>query len=147
ERALVALVAELEKTRCAVASRPRALPPVRRRTRHIPAAVRREVVRRDGGQCPYVGTEGRCTERGLLELHHVVPIADGGAASVDNLQLRCRAHNQHEAMLWLGCDVLREARADYEVDDWVRTELHTCSPSKAWGTDLRHGLSGHAAIS
>jgi hypothetical protein len=33
---------------------------------------------RDGGQCAFVGTEGRCTARGFLELHHVAPFALGG---------------------------------------------------------------------
>ena len=65
-------------------------------------SVRREVWARDEGCCAFVGTNGRCAERGFLELHHVVPFADGGEATVENLQLRCRAHNQHEAELWFG---------------------------------------------
>jgi hypothetical protein len=51
-----------------------------------------------------VGTHGRCSERGFLEFHHVIPFADGGETSVANLELRCRAHNQHEAALWAGVD-------------------------------------------
>jgi hypothetical protein len=35
--------------------------------RHIAAAVKREVWRRDAAQCAFVGPEGRCRERGLLE--------------------------------------------------------------------------------
>jgi 5-methylcytosine-specific restriction endonuclease McrA len=76
-------------------------PPVSRvkalRSRYIPAAVRRAVLERDGGQCAFVGTRGRCQEQGFLELHHVVPFAKGGTTTIDNLQLRCRAHNQYEA--------------------------------------------------
>ena len=78
--------------------------------RHIPAAVRREVGRRDGGRCAFVGARGRCTERGMLEYHHVVPFAAGGAATVKNIELRCRAHNVYEADLFLGADVVRESR-------------------------------------
>ncbi|MGH9372818.1 MAG: HNH endonuclease, partial [Vicinamibacterales bacterium] len=37
------------------------------------------------------------TERGFLELHHVVPFAAGGAATAENIQLRCRRHNAYEA--------------------------------------------------
>ena len=50
----------------------------KQRSRHIPAEVKREVVRRDGGQCTFVGTRGRCQERSFLEFHHVVPFAAGG---------------------------------------------------------------------
>jgi hypothetical protein len=57
---------------------------------------------RDGGRCAFEGGEGRCSERGFLEYHHVVPYANGGAASEDNIQLRCRAHNQYEADQWFG---------------------------------------------
>jgi 5-methylcytosine-specific restriction endonuclease McrA len=66
-------------------------------TRYIPAIVRREVWQRDSGQCAFVGRDGRCRERGFLEFHHVVPFADGGSATVENIQLRCRAHNTYEA--------------------------------------------------
>ena len=67
------------------------------RSRHIPAAVKREVWRRDDGRFAFVGTEGRCRERGFVEFHHVVPFADGGAATPGNIELRCRAHNAYEA--------------------------------------------------
>jgi 5-methylcytosine-specific restriction endonuclease McrA len=66
-------------------------------TRYIPAATRHEVWTRDGAQCAFVGSHGRCQERGFLEIHHVVPFAHGGPTTAANLQLRCRAHNQYEA--------------------------------------------------
>lgn len=40
--------------------------------------------------------ESRCGATGVLEFHHVRPYAVGGAATVDNLQMRCRAHNGFE---------------------------------------------------
>ena len=73
--------------------------------------MKREVWARDGGQCAFVGAAGRCTERGFLEFHHVVPFADGGATSAENLELRCRAHNAYEAERWFGVreeDLVRE---------------------------------------
>jgi len=70
------------------------------KSRHVPRVVRREVWKRDGGQCAFVGAAGRCTERGLLEFHHVVPVADDGPPTSVNVQLRCRAHNAYEAQLW-----------------------------------------------
>ncbi len=104
DRALTLLVAELEKTKFAATARPRTAPGTAsgsRGSRHIPAAVKREVWMRDGGQCAFIGTHGRCTERGFLEFHHVVPFADGGATSTENLQLRCRLcryrHKRHYA--------------------------------------------------
>jgi hypothetical protein len=38
----------------------------------------------------------------------VIPFAEGGGTSAANIQLRCRAHNQHEAALWFGVDAVRE---------------------------------------
>jgi 5-methylcytosine-specific restriction endonuclease McrA len=101
DRALCLLEAELMKTKCGATTRPRsAAATVSTRSRHIPAAVRREVWRRDGGQCAFRGAHGRCAETGFLEFHHVVPHADGGTATAQNLELRCRTHNQYESDRW-----------------------------------------------
>ena len=65
--------------------------------RSIPAAVRREVWRRDSGCCSYVDrhTGRRCGSRFFLEIDHVVPVARGGAAEPANLRLRCAAHHRY----------------------------------------------------
>jgi 5-methylcytosine-specific restriction endonuclease McrA len=68
-------------------------------TRYVPAAVKRHVWRRDGFQCAFVGANGRCQERSFLQLHHVVPFAESGPTTAENLQLRCRAHNIYETEL------------------------------------------------
>ena len=67
-----------------------------RRSRYIPAAVRREVWRRDGGCCSYVDPHSgrRCGSRFLLELDHIVPFALGGSAEPGNLALSCAAHHR-----------------------------------------------------
>ena len=67
-----------------------------RRSRYIPAPVRREVWRRDGGCCSYVDPHSgrRCGSRFLLELDHVVPFALGGSAEPGNLRVRCAAHHR-----------------------------------------------------
>jgi hypothetical protein len=72
--------------------------------------VKREVWRRDGGQCAFVARDGhRCTERAFLEFHHLQAHALGGPATADNISLRCRRHNQYEAELVFGPrDRLRE---------------------------------------
>jgi hypothetical protein len=118
DRALTVLLADLEKARLGVTARPQ---PARRApsgSRHIPAAVRREVWTRDGGQCAFVGASGRCTERGFLEFHHVEPYAVGGQAVVENVELRCRAHNMHEAEQFFGSRLpllAREAGVAYVI--------------------------------
>lgn len=103
ERGLDALLESVARQKLAATDRPRdrsSQPnePGASHSRHIPAQVRRTVWRRDGGQCAFVSPGGRrCAERGFLEFHHVVPFSASGRASVDNIQLRCRAHNGYEA--------------------------------------------------
>ena len=112
DRAVTLLVAELERAKLAVVERPRAARSNVPGSRYIPAAVRRAVWKRDGGRCRFVGAEGLCTERGFLEFHHIRPHAAGGATIVENLELRCRAHNLHEAEHYFSgrLPLLREAR-------------------------------------
>jgi hypothetical protein len=109
DRALTLLIDDLERRRVARVASPR---PGREdghaRGRHIPAAVRRTVSQRDEGRCAFVGRAGRCRETAFLEFHHVTPYAAGGTSAVDNIQLRCRAHNQHEARVFFG-DLQAEA--------------------------------------
>jgi hypothetical protein len=111
DRALTLLLADLERRRCAATPAPRVGSAESSRTRYIPAAVRREVWRRDQGRCAFVGTSGRCRETGFLEFHHVEPFAEGGLATVVTIQLRCHAHNLYEASLFFGDggDYVREA--------------------------------------
>ena len=97
DRALTLLVGDLERAKAAAVEHPRAARPGAAGSRHIPAAVRRAVWRRDQGRCAFVGPHGRCTERAFLEFHHVEPHAVGGPSTVENIHLRCRAHNMLEA--------------------------------------------------
>jgi 5-methylcytosine-specific restriction endonuclease McrA len=61
----------------------------------IPARVRHEVNRRDGGQCTYVHPQlGRCQNRQWLDLHHIRPRALGGKHGLANLTTLCSAHNR-----------------------------------------------------
>lgn len=93
---LTALLSELKRTKLAAAKRPRKAT-ISSASRHVPAAAKRAVWARDGGRCAFVGAQGRCSETGFLEFHHRVPYAAGGETSVENLELRCRAHNAYEA--------------------------------------------------
>jgi hypothetical protein len=83
----------------------------RHRGRYIPAAVRREVYRRDDARCTYVDARGqRCRETHYLELHHLQPFARNGAHLASNLTLRCVAHNALAAEQDFGPQVMAERR-------------------------------------
>lgn len=102
-RALIVLVETLTSEKLAASDRARSARGAVAGSRHIPAAVKRAVWVRDDGRCGFVGKGGRrCAERGFLEFHHVSPYAAGGKATVDNIELRCRPHNQYEADLFYG---------------------------------------------
>ncbi len=63
--------------------------------RRPPAAVQRDVWKRDEGQCTFTDFEGRrCSARGRLQIDHIKPWALGGSSrDPDNLRLLCQAHN------------------------------------------------------
>lgn len=95
--ALEVLHAELLKKKAADVARPRAPRDAGAKGRHVPASVKRAVFRRDGGRCAFVAQDGtRCGSTSGVEFHHVQPFARAGDASVDNLEMRCRAHNGFE---------------------------------------------------
>ena len=127
DRALDALIARLERRKLAATNRPRQ-PRSSRDPRQIPAHVRRAVWRRDGGRCTFVSEAGHaCAERSALEFDHVEPVARGGKATLDNLRLRCRAHNHYEAERVYGADFMdrkreeaRKRKAVDEVVPWLR---------------------------
>ena len=99
ERALEVLEADLLKKKAAAVAKPRAArhgdsDP---KGRHITASVLRAVWKRDQARCAFVGNGGKkCGSPSGLEFHHVRPFAVGGGATVDNIELRCRAHNTFE---------------------------------------------------
>jgi hypothetical protein len=85
--------------------------PLARRSRHIPARVRRAVFERDGARCTHRDDGGqRCRETHHLELHHLVPFALGGEHTPANLTLRCAAHNALAAELDLGAEHIARQR-------------------------------------
>jgi hypothetical protein len=104
DQALTLLLEKVETARFGAAARPRPAirsrtdSPVTRPSRYVPRAVVREIDRRDGRQCAFRSPDGhRCSEHVFLEKHHVIPYAEGGLATVDNMSLRCFRHNQYEA--------------------------------------------------
>jgi len=115
EHALDVLLAKVQKRKLGLTDKPRAqktqprssspsplqsqsIAAAGERSRHVPAAERREVWPRDEGRCGFVSDDGhRCNETRGLEFAHIQPWAKGGANTSDNLCLRCPAHNALEA--------------------------------------------------
>jgi hypothetical protein len=74
---------------------------------HIPARVRREVWKRDGGRCQWpVSSGGICDSTRHLELDHVHPRSLGGASTPENLRVLCRSHNDLAARRVLGDEAM-----------------------------------------
>ena len=97
----------------------------------MPALARRAVRTRDGDRCTFVAKDGqRCESRRFLEFDHVLPIARGGASTLENLRLRCRGHNQLAAEETYGAGFMKSKREEArqvaakrraeEVIPWLR---------------------------
>ncbi len=65
----------------------------------VPKRTRFEVFKRDHFTCQYCGTQ---PPAGVLVLDHIVPVARGGASTLDNLMTACEACNQGKADKSLG---------------------------------------------
>jgi len=63
----------------------------------IPPAVRRKVMRRDGGRCVVPG----CRHATFVDIHHIVLRSEGGGHDEDRLIVLCSAHHraQHRGQL------------------------------------------------
>jgi hypothetical protein len=111
ERALDALIPELEKRKFAATAKPHPVRPSSSgNPRYIPARVKRAVWQRDDGQCTYVSEDGRrCEARKDLQFDHIREVGRDGDAS-DGIRLRCQAHNQFTAELTFGTEFMRHKR-------------------------------------
>jgi hypothetical protein len=122
DRALNVLLHELARGKFAATERPRRGKGPAAGSRHIPAAVKRVVWVRDLARCAFIAADGRrCSARAFLEFHHTDPHGVGGKATVEKIQLRCKAHNNYEAQLYygpmrerLGTGAVKERNARYE---------------------------------
>lgn len=77
-----------------------------RRSRSVPAPIRRALTARDKS-CRFPG----CTAR-RCDAHHIIHWGDGGSTSLDNLMLLCRRHHTlvHERGISIELDVLGNPR-------------------------------------
>ena len=65
-------------------------------SRHIPAAIKNEVLKRDNYSCSYVDplTKRRCNSKHGIEIDHKKPFSWQGMHTVSNLQILCFQHNK-----------------------------------------------------
>lgn len=94
ERDVHALIARRERRHAQELQRAHTLLEVGRagpRREGIPQDVRRAVFERDGGRCV------QCDATFDLQYDHVIPVAHGGATSVENLQLLCGSCNREKS--------------------------------------------------
>jgi len=87
-----------------------------KRSRAIPAEIRRTVWSRDQGRCTYRSASGeRCNATRQLEFHHTMPFSMGGSHDASEISLLCKAHNLLVAEADFGAAKMeasiREARA------------------------------------
>ena len=117
DRALDALLKDVRRAKFAETQHPRSQRPEVSgpAPRHIPAAIRRAVAKRDRERCTFVAGDGRrCGTRDALEFHHVVPFARSHRHRVDEITLRCRAHNACAATQDFGAAHMARFRRDCE---------------------------------
>jgi len=111
-RVLDLAIEQLEKRKFGASSKRRPAENPSKNPRHVPAHVRHAVWHRDGGQCTFVSETGlRCAERKRLEFDHAIPVAHGGPATIENIRLCCRAHNQYAAAQVFGTEFMRHRRS------------------------------------
>jgi hypothetical protein len=114
DRAVRELIKKMERVRFGACERPRASGASSSNApRHVSAHLKRAVWQRDSGRCTYTSESGRrCEVTGDVEFDHKTEVARGGEASVDNLQLRCRGHNQHTAEQTYGAGFMKRKREE-----------------------------------
>ena len=121
ERALDALIRELENKQWGKTDRPRRARGTKdgRPTR----AAKRDVYERDRAQCSYVAPSGvRCTTRAFLQYHHIHARGLGGSGGAENGRVYCAAHNQFHA---------RQTYGDETIDEKIRRAKQGASQSSA----------------
>ncbi|MDR3608501.1 MAG: HNH endonuclease signature motif containing protein [Oligoflexia bacterium] len=60
----------------------------------LPAAVLHQVNLRDQGRCTHVTNGKRCNQARWTEIHHKIPVSQGGPNTPENLITLCSTHHQ-----------------------------------------------------
>ena len=102
-KAISVLLKQARKQKFAETSAPRSKAPTDNPSRHIPAAIRRAVWKRDASRCTYVSAGGRrCSSSEFIEFDHAEAWTWTRAHPLDGITLQCRAHNQLRARIDFG---------------------------------------------
>jgi hypothetical protein len=110
---------------------------VGRKTRSIPAAIRRALNSRDNG-CRFPG----CTHQRYVDAHHIEHWADGGETKLANLVTLCRLHRRlvHEGEI--SVETLSDGTWRFLRPDGSHYEVVPVSPAPTSdGEELRHAHS------
>ena len=68
----------------------------------ISARTKHEVMKRDEARCIHRDAfEQRCEQRRWLDVHHRIPVSEGGTNTLDNLITLCKNHHIHQHELQL----------------------------------------------
>ncbi len=61
----------------------------------IPASLKHQIVLRDRGQCSHHNplNQQRCSQRRWLDIHHIMPVSQGGENTLSNLITLCKEHH------------------------------------------------------
>jgi hypothetical protein len=142
DRALVLLLEDLARKKFGATDRPRTSRGQDEASRNIPAEVQRIVWVRDRGSCAFIAADGRrCGCRRFVEFHHIVPYAAGGKPTVENIALRCRAHNGHEAQVFFG-PMREHVGGMAEVEGTVGSQRPAAVRGRSGTTIARTVMSG-----
>jgi hypothetical protein len=61
----------------------------------LPASVRHQVSLRDRGRCCFRSNSGmQCTQTRWTDIHHLIPVCEGGGNQVENLTTLCSSHHR-----------------------------------------------------
>jgi 5-methylcytosine-specific restriction endonuclease McrA len=91
----------------------------------IPPAMRRRVMRRDGGRCKVPG----CRHATFVDIHHLDLRSEGGAHDEDNLVVLCSAHHRafHRGQLLISGRVSTSLRFQHADGRGYGAEVHPTS--------------------
>jgi 5-methylcytosine-specific restriction endonuclease McrA len=139
------LLLEKQARRRAEVKRPQSKPRPAK-TDVVTAAVKREVWKRDGGECQWpVDGGGVCGSRVRLEIDHVVPRGRGGPSTASNCRILCKPHNLEAA---------RQVYGDAHMDLFTRNPVvredcafygYATKVSAAWSLAVAVALPNPAA--
>jgi hypothetical protein len=106
------LLLERDAMRKGLVAKPRPAPPEDQAApgaTHLPAAVRREVWKRDRGCCQWpVDSGGVCGSRVRVQFDHIDMRVDGGKPTARNTRLLCDVHNRLAARQRLGDRIMNK---------------------------------------